>query len=152
MQSKDLRKKFIEFFEAREHKFIKSASLVPNEDRTVLFNVAGMQQFKKYWSLEKDTFTDVHPGINIPLGADRIVTYQPCIRTVDIDEVGDQGHLTMFEMLGNFAFKGAYFKKEAIDFAFEYITDVLKLDLKAITVTVYEGDDLVPMDQESYDL
>jgi len=152
MTSQELRKKFIEFFEAREHKFIKSASLVPNEDRTVLFNVAGMQQFKKYWSLEKDTFADTHPGINIPLGSDRIVTSQPCIRTNDIDEVGDQGHLTMFEMLGNFSFKGSYFKKEAIEFACDWIFGVLKLDIREMYVTVYKGDERASFDQECYDL
>ncbi len=152
MQSKDLRKKFIEFFEEKGHKLIKSASLVPNDDKTVLFNVAGMQQFKKYWSLEKDTLKDIHPGINVPLGSDRVITSQPCIRTNDIDEVGDQGHLTMFEMLGNFSFKGGYFKKEAIEFACEWMFDVLKLDQKEMYITVYMGDERAPFDQECYDL
>lgn len=152
MTSKELRKKFIKFFEERGHKFIKSASLVPNDDRTVLFNVAGMQQFKKYWSLEKDTLTDIHLGINMPLGSDRIVTSQPCIRTNDIDEVGNRGHLTMFEMLGNFSFKGSYFKKEAIDFACDWIFGVLKLDIKEMQVTVHKGDERAPFDQECYDL
>jgi len=152
MISRELRKSFLDFFEKKGHKIIKPASLIPNDDKTVLFNVAGMQQFKQYWSLEKDPLKDNHTSLNEPLNSLKVITAQPCIRTIDIDEVGDRGHLTMFEMLGNFAFKGAYFKKEAIDFAFEYITDVLKLDWKDIIVTVYKGDDLIPMDQESYDL
>lgn len=152
MRSKELRKKFIEFFEERGHKLIKSASLAPDDDKTVLFNVAGMQQFKKYWSLEKDTLVDIHPGINSVLGSDRIVTVQPCIRTNDIDEVGDQGHLTMFEMLGNFSFKGSYFKKEAIEFACDWMFNVLRLDIKEMSVTVYAGDEKAPFDKECYDL
>ncbi len=152
MISRELRKSFLDFFEKKGHKIIKPASLIPNDDKTVLFNVAGMQQFKQYWSLEKDPLKDNHTSLNEPLNSLKVITAQPCIRTIDIDEVGDRGHLTMFEMLGNFAFKGAYFKKEAIDCAFEYITDVLKLDWKDIIVTVYKGDDLIPMDQESYDL
>jgi alanyl-tRNA synthetase len=95
---------------------------------------------------------DIHPGINVPLGSNRIVTSQPCIRTNDIDEVGDQGHLTMFEMLGNFSFKGSYFKKEAIEFACEWMFGVLKLDQKEMYVTVYTGDEKAPFDQECYDL
>ncbi len=152
MTSQELRKTFLEFFEKKGHKIIKAASLVPNDDKSVLFNVAGMQQFKPYYTLEKNPKKDIHPGINQPLGSDKVTTSQPCIRTVDIEEVGNQRHLTMFEMMGNFAFNGAYFKKEAIDFAFEYIFEVLKLDKKDVTVTVFEGDEKTPFDQESYDL
>ncbi len=152
MTSRELRRAFLEFFEKKGHKIIKSASLVPNDDKSVLFNVAGMQQFKPYYTLEKNPKQDIHPGINEPLGSDKMTTSQPCIRTVDIEEVGNQRHLTMFEMLGNFAFNGVYFKKEAIDFAFEYIFEVLKLDKKDITVSVFEGDEKTPFDQESYDL
>ncbi|HRZ30030.1 MAG TPA: alanine--tRNA ligase-related protein [Candidatus Paceibacterota bacterium] len=128
MTSKELRKSFLDFFEKKGHKIIKPASLIPNDDKTVLFNVAGMQQFKQYWSLKKDPILDIHPGLNEPLGHTRVTSSQPCIRTIDIDEVGDRGHLTMFEMLGNFAFKGDYFKKEAIDFAYDFITNILKLN------------------------
>ena len=152
MTSKELRKSFLDFFEKKGHKIIKSAPLIPNDDKTVLFNVAGMQQFKSYYTFEKDPTADIHPGLNKPLGSKKVTTSQPCIRTIDIDEVGDKGHLTMFEMLGNFSFQNEYFKKEAIDFAYEYIEDVLKLNWNDIYVTVLKGDDLIPMDQESYDL
>jgi len=152
MTSKELRKAFLEFFEKKRHKIIKSASLVPDDDRSVLFNVAGMQQFKPYYAGKKDPMNDIHFSTGEVLGSNMITTAQPCIRTIDIEEVGNERHLTMFEMLGNFSFNGTYFKKEAIDFAFEYIFDVLKLDLKDIYVTVFEGDDEVPFDQESYDL
>lgn len=152
MTSKELRKAFLEFFEKKGHKIIKPTSLVPDDDKSVLFNVAGMQQFKPYYNFAKDPIKDIHPGLQEPLGSNLITTSQPCIRTVDIEEVGNERHLTMFEMLGNFSFNGTYFKKEAIDFAFEYISDVLKLDWKDIYVTVFEGDENVSFDQESYDL
>lgn len=152
MDSRELRKAFLDFFEKKGHKIVKPTSLVPDEDRSVLFNVAGMQQFKPYYALKKDPIKDVHPGLGEPLGSNMVTTSQPCVRTIDIDEVGNERHLTMFEMLGNFSFNGTYFKKEAIDFAFEYINDVLKLDWKDIYVTVFEGDDTVPFDQESYNL
>ena len=152
MTSKELRKAFLEFFEKKGHKITKPTSLVPDDDKSVLFNVAGMQQFKPYYNFAKDPIKDIHPGLQEPLGSNLITTAQPCIRTVDIEEVGNERHLTMFEMLGNFSFNGTYFKKEAIDFAFEYISDVLKLDWKDIYVTVFEGDENVPFDQESHDL
>jgi alanyl-tRNA synthetase len=152
MKSKELRKLFLDFFEKRGHKIVKPVSLVSEGDKTVLFNVAGMQQFKPYYTREKDPIKDNHIGLNEPLGSQKITNIQPCIRTIDIDEVGDKSHLTIFEMLGNFAFNKAYFKEEAIKLAYDFIKEGLKLNMDDIYVTVYKGDDNVLIDQESYDL
>src|SRR3989344_8755796 len=102
MQSRELRKKFLEFFEKRRHKIMPSSSLIP-DDPSVLLTTAGMQQFKKYY-----TEPLLAPAQNV-------ASIQKCFRTSDIDEVGDESHLTFFEMLGNFSF-GGYFKEEAIKY------------------------------------
>ena len=103
MDSNEIRSRFLKFFEKRGHKIIPSSSLIPG-DPTVLFTTAGMQQFKPYYTRPQDTDKD--------FGSRNITTVQKCIRTVDIDEVGDATHLTFFEMLGNFSF-GGYGRREA---------------------------------------
>ena len=152
MTSSELQKKFTEFFEKRGHKVIPSASLVPENDPSVLFTTAGMQQFKRYY-----LFPDEAP-------APRIVTIQRCLRTGDIDEVGDENHLTFFEMLGNFSFgyqarsnadetrtnaDGPYFKKEAIKWAFEFLTKELGISADRISCAYFKGEDDIPADNES---
>jgi alanyl-tRNA synthetase len=136
MTTKELRKKYFEFFESKEHKLIPSASLIPENDPTVLFTTAGMHPLVPYLMGEK------HPEGN------RIVNVQKCIRTGDIDEVGDTTHLTFFEMLGNWSL-GDYFKQDSIPWSWEFLIDVLGIDPEKIYVTVYEGDDEVPLDEES---
>ncbi len=136
MNSADLRKKFLDFFEKHGHKVVPSSSLLPT-DPSVLFTTAGMQQFKPYYLGEESPY-----GQNV-------VSCQKCIRTSDIEEVGDERHLTFFEMLGNFSF-GGYFKKEAITLAHEFIAK--ELGLKIDYVTVFEGSDGVPFDQESFEI
>ncbi len=138
MQSSEIRKKFLKFFEAKDHKIVLSSSLVPEGDTSVLFTTAGMQQFKPYYTGQKDPEKD--------FGGKNTVTAQKCIRTGDIDEVGDDTHLTFFEMLGNFSF-GGYWKEEAIRYAHEFITS--ELGLKIDYVSVFEGDAETPADDES---
>lgn len=122
---------------------LPSASLLPAEtDPSVLFNTAGMQQFKRYYSEP-----EVAPSA-------RITTSQKCLRTGDIDEVGDNTHLTFFEMLGNFSFgypdkENSYFKKEAIEFAWDFLTKELGFDTKRIYATYFKGENDVPVDAES---
>ncbi|MDD5589926.1 MAG: alanine--tRNA ligase [Candidatus Portnoybacteria bacterium] len=141
MTANDLREKFLKFFKDKGHKIIPSASLIPEHDPSVLFTTAGMQQFKAYYLGEKSTY------------GDRVCSVQKCFRTSDIDEVGDERHLTFFEMLGNFSFKNAYFKKEAIEYAYEFI--VKEMGLKIDYVTIFKGDSWmklgqkVPQDAES---
>ncbi|MDD4123081.1 MAG: alanine--tRNA ligase-related protein [Candidatus Pacebacteria bacterium] len=138
----ELREKFIKFFEKNGHIEVKSSSLIAKDsDSTVLFNIAGMQPFKSYFAFEKDAVKD--------LGSDKIVSCQKCIRTKDIYEVGDNSHLTFFEMLGNFSF-GSYFKKEAIKLAYDFLFEELKLSQDDIYVTVFEGNSDIPFDEESY--
>ena len=136
MKSSELRQKFLSFFEKHGHKIVPSSSLLPN-DPSVLFTTAGMQQFKPYYLGEKSPW-----GLNV-------VSCQKCIRTSDIEEVGDERHLTFFEMLGNFSF-GGYWKKEAITYAHEFIAKELGLEIDY--VTVFEGNEHVPFDEESYDI
>ena len=136
MNSSELRQKFLDFFEKRGHKIVPSSSLLPT-DPSVLFTTAGMQQFKPYYLGEKSPW-----GLNV-------VSCQKCIRTSDIEEVGDERHLTFFEMLGNFSF-GGYWKKEAITYAFEFM--VKELGLEIDYVTVFEGNEYVPFDKESYEI
>ncbi len=140
MQSDEIRSRFLKFFEKRGHKIIPSSSLIPG-DPTVLFTTAGMQQFKPYYTNPKDAEKD--------FGSVNITTIQKCIRTPDIDEVGDATHLTFFEMLGNFSF-GGYGRREAISYAHEFITKELGLEISY--VTFYKGEGVVPRDEESKDI
>ena len=130
----ELRKMYIDFFVSKGHKQISGASLIPENDPTVLFTTAGM-----------------HPLVPYILGAEhpqgrRLTDYQKCIRTGDIDSVGDPHHLTFFEMLGNWSL-GDYFKEEAIEYSYEFLTKVLGIDPEKISVTVFAGDDEVPRDE-----
>ena len=138
MQSNEVRKRFLEFFEKRGHKIIPSSSLIPENDPSVLFTTAGMQQFKKY-------YTDGSLALK-ELGSKNITTVQKCVRTGDIDEVGDNTHNTFFEMLGNFSF-GGYGRKEAIEYAYEFITKEMNLEISY--VTFFQGSENVPKDNES---
>lgn len=142
MQSNEIRQKFLKFFENRGHKIIPSASLVPENDPSVLFTTAGMQQFKPYYTNEKDTLAD--------FGTKNVVSVQKCVRTSDIDEVGDNTHLTFFEMSGNFSF-GGYNKKEAITLAWDFITKELNIATERIYVTILDCDS-PGKDEESYDV
>ncbi len=137
MTSKEIRKKFLDFFQTRGHSVVQSSSLLP-DDPSVLLTTAGMQQFKPYYTGQADPVKD--------FGSQNTVSVQKCFRTSDIDEVGDESHNTFFEMLGNFSF-GGYFKKEAIQYAHEFITKEMKLDIDY--VTVFSGDDDVAEDKES---
>ncbi len=138
MESSEIRSRFLKFFEARGHKIIPSSSLIPENDPSVLFTTAGMQQFKKYYTNPKDAEKD--------FGSLNVATIQKCVRTGDIEEVGDSSHLTFFEMLGNFSF-GGYGRKEAIEYAYEFI--VKELGLEISYVTVHKGSKNVPKDEES---
>jgi len=138
MTSRELRKRFLDFFQKRGHKIVSSSSLI-STDPSVLFTTAGMQQFKPYYLGEKSS-----DGQNV-------CSCQKCFRTSDIEEVGDESHLTFLEMLGNFSF-GGYFKKEAISWADEFIFKELKLPLKKTIFTVFEGDRDVPADRESVEI
>ena len=131
--SSDIRSSFIQYFESKEHQFIRSAPVAPQDDPTLMFTNAGMNQFKS-----------IFLGDN-PKGLKRAANSQKCIRVSgkhnDLEEVGkDTYHHTLFEMLGNWSF-GDYYKKEAIEFAWEYLTEVLKLEKERIFVTVFEDDD-----------
>ena len=138
MEANEIRSRFLKFFENRGHKIIPSSSLVPESDPSVLFTTAGMQQFKPYYTNPQSADKD--------FGSRNIVTVQKCIRTGDIDEVGDATHLTFFEMLGNFSF-GGYGRREAITYAHDFITKELNLEISY--VTIYEGSKNVPRDDES---
>lgn len=142
MTSTEIRKRFLAFFEARGHAIVPSASLVPKNDPSVLFNTAGMQPLVPYLM-----------GENHPLG-DKLASCQKCVRTGDIDDIGDARHLTFFEMLGNWSL-GSYFKKEAIAWSYEFLTskeEGLGLDPTRLYVTVFEGDEDAPRDIEAVEL
>lgn len=139
MNSNEIRNQFLKFFENRGHKIIPSASLIPENDPSVLFNTAGMLPLVPYLLGQKH-----------PMGT-MLVDVQKCVRTGDIDEVGDNRHLTFFEMLGNWSL-GAYFKEDAIKWSFEFLTDKeegLGLDPNRLYVTVFEGDENAPRDEEA---
>lgn len=136
MTAKDLKQKYLEFFESKGHAIIAGAPVVPENDPTALFTTAGMHPLVPYLLGEK------HPAGN------RLVDVQKCIRTGDIDEVGDAWHLTFFEMLGNWSL-GDYGKKEAIAYSFEFLTKSLNIPLEKFAVTCFAGDALVPRDDES---
>ena len=135
MNLKDL---YINFFVEKGHKQIPSAPVVPENDPSVLFNTAGMQPLIPYLM-----------GQTHPYGT-RLTDYQKCVRTNDLDNIGDTYHHTFFEMLGNWSL-GDYFKDEAIEWSFEFLTQVLNIPVERLAVTVYAGSGNIPFDQESYD-
>jgi len=138
MNAKELKKKYFEFFKGKNHAFISSASLIPEHDPTVLFTTAGMHPLVPYF------IGETHPA------GKRLVNVQKCIRTGDIDEVGDPSHLTFFEMLGNWSL-GDYWKKEAINWSYEFLTDKkwLGIDKNKLSFTCFKGDKDAPKDEES---
>jgi alanyl-tRNA synthetase len=133
---KQLIKKYIEFFKSKGHKEIENSSLIPKGDPTVLFTTAGMHPLVPY------LLGQPHPQ------GKRLVNVQRCLRTDDIEEVGDEFHHTLFEMLGNWSL-GDYWKKEAIEFSFEFLTKELKIPKEKISVTCFKGDNTSPRDTES---
>ena len=141
ISSSQLRQKYLDFFRSKNHAIIPSAPLVPENDASVLFNTAGMQPLVPYLLGEKH-----------PMGT-RLADVQKCVRTGDIDDVGDDTHHTFFEMLGNWSL-GDYFKRGSIEMSWEFLTslDWLGLDPKMISVTVFEGDANAPRDEESADI
>jgi len=146
MKSQDVRKQFLDFFQQKEHLIVASAPIVLKNDPTLMFNNSGMAQFKEYFL-----------GNATPK-SQRIADTQKCLRVSgkhnDLEDVGfDTYHHTMFEMLGNWSF-GDYFKKEALPWAWEFLTEVLKLDKDRLYVSVFEGNDAenVPFDQEAFDI
>ncbi len=134
MKAIEIRNKYLNFFEKHGHKIIPSAPLIPENDPSVLFTTAGMQPLVPYLLGEK------HPEGN------KLTDYQKCVRTNDIDEVGDNRHLTYFEMLGNWSL-GAYFKEESIAMSFEFLTKELQIPVEKLSVTVFAGDDDCPRDE-----
>jgi len=141
MTANILRKKYIDFFISKGHKEISGKSLIPENDPTVLFNTAGMQPLVPYLLGEKH-----------PLGT-RLTDVQKCVRTGDIESVGDASHLTFFEMLGNWSL-GDYFKEEAIAWSWEFLTSPqwLGIDREKLWFTVFEGEQGIPQDQESAEI
>jgi len=133
----DLIKKYIDFFKSKGHKEVPNSSLIPINDPTVLFTTAGMHPLVPYLIGQKH-----------PLGK-RLVNVQRCIRTDDIDEVGDATHHTFFEMLGNWSL-GDYFKDVAINYSFEFLTKILKIPMDKLAITCFVGDKDCPKDEESY--
>ena len=141
MQANELKQKYLDFFQSKGHRVIPSASLIPVNDPSVLFNTAGMQPLVPFLLGEKH-----------PLGK-RLVNVQKCLRTVDFENIGDDSHHTFFQMLGNWSL-GDYFKKESIAWSFEFLTDKkwLNLPLDKLAFTVYQGDKIVPKDEESAEI
>ncbi|MEY2672040.1 MAG: hypothetical protein RL687_457 [Candidatus Parcubacteria bacterium] len=142
MQSNEIRSRFLSFFEKRGHKIIPSASLVPENDPSVLFNTAGMQPLVPYLL-----------GQEHPMGK-RIADIQKCVRTGDLEDIGDNRHFSFFEMMGNWSL-GDYFKDEAIAWSYEFLTskeEGLGLDMNRLYVTIFEGDENASYDQESKDI
>ena len=131
MKLRDIRSKFLNFFTTKGHVAIRSSSLIPLGDPSVLLTTAGMQQFKPYFLGERDVEKD--------LKSRKLTSVQKCFRTSDITEVGDQTHLTFFEMLGNFSV-GDYFKKEVIDFAWDFCTKVVHLNPDRLWATYYHAE------------
>ncbi len=139
MKAEELKKKYLDFFKRKKHKIIPGSSLIPQNDPSVLFTTAGMHPLVPFLLGEK------HPS------GKRLANVQNCIRTGDIDEVGDDVHLSFFEMLGNWSL-GDYFKKEAIEMSFEFLVKVLEIPIERLGITVFGGDNKVkqiPKDDES---
>ncbi len=134
MKAIEIRNKYLKFFENHGHKIIKSAPLIPENDPSVLFTTAGMQPLVPYLLGQK------HPE------GQRLTDYQKCVRTVDIDEVGDNRHLTYFEMLGNWSL-GDYFKEESIQMSFDFLTKELGIPVEKLSVTCFKGDEDAPRDE-----
>ncbi len=142
MEAKELKKKYLEFFKKKKHAVIDSAPLIPEHDPTVLFTTAGMHPLVPFLMGQKHT-----------LGT-KLVNVQKCLRTGDIDLVGDETHNTFFEMLGNWSF-GDYWKKEAIELTFEFLTKILKIPIKKLGITIFGGDKRfpeLPKDKESVEI
>jgi len=133
---KELIRKYLDFFNSKSHKEIPNSSLIPENDPTVLFTTAGMHPLVPYLLGQKH-----------PLGT-RLCNVQKCIRTGDIEEVGDEIHLTFFEMLGNWSL-GDYWKKEAISYSFEFLTEVLRIPIEKLAVSCFKGDKDAPKDDVS---
>ncbi len=138
MKAIELREKYLKFFEEHGHKIIPSAPVIPENDPSVLFTTAGMQPLVPYLLGEK------HPE------GKRLTDFQKCIRTNDIDEVGDNRHLTYFEMLGNWSL-GDYFKEESIAMSFEFLTKILQIPVEKLSVTCFAGDEDAPRDMVTYE-
>jgi len=136
MKASEVKKRYIEFFKKHNHKEIKNSSLIPENDPTVLFTTAGMHPLVPYLLGQKH------------LQGKRLVNIQKCIRTGDIQEVGDKDHLTFFEMLGNWSL-GDYFKEEAIKLSYEFLTKVLKIPKEKLGISCFKGDKDAPKDIES---
>ena len=136
MKAIELRRKYIEYFKRNGHKEIPSAPVVPENDPTVLFTTAGMHPLVPY------ILGEPHPQ------GKRLTDYQKCIRTGDIDSVGDPCHLTYFEMMGNWSL-GDYFKDESIKMSYNFLKDELGFDVDKISVTVFAGEDGIPRDEEA---
>ena len=134
----NVRDEYIKFFESKGHKQIPSSPIVPENDPTVLFNTAGMQPLVPY------LMGEVHPY------GKRLCDYQKCVRLTDLDEIGDGTHHTFFEMLGNWSL-GDYFKHESIEYSFDFLTKVLNIPLERLAVTVFKGDENIPLDEVSAD-
>ena len=139
MDAQQMRETFVDFFKSKDHAYIRSAPLIPENDPTVLFTTAGMHPLVPYLLGQK------HPA------GKRLVDFQKCVRTGDIDEVGDASHLTFFEMLGNWSL-GDYFKEESIAWSYEFLTSVLKMDPEKLAVTAFEGEGDIPRDDETAEL
>ncbi|MBQ8430938.1 MAG: alanine--tRNA ligase, partial [Clostridia bacterium] len=135
--SKELREKWIKFYEARGHLNVGAVSLIGDGQTGVMFNVAGMQALMPYLLGEK------HPS-----GKTRLCNVQGCVRTVDIESVGDEQHCTFFEMMGNWSL-GDYFKKEKTQWTFDFLTKELGFDKNKICSSVFEGDENAPLDTET---
>jgi len=138
MNRKQLIKKYVDFFKSKEHKEIQNSSLIPENDPTVLFTTAGMHPLVPFLS-----------GQSHPQGK-KLVNVQRCIRTGDIEEVGDSIHHTFFEMLGNWSL-GDYFKKESIEYSFEFLTKILEIPIDKLAVSIFNGDKDSPKDTESFE-
>ncbi len=136
MQEINLKNKFLKFFENKNHVVIPSAPVVPENDPSVLFNTAGMQPLVPYLKGQ------IHPY------GTRLCDYQKCMRTNDLDEVGDLTHHTFFEMLGNWSL-GDYFKKDSITWSFEFLTKELEIPIEKLGITVFKGNNIVSADEES---
>ena len=134
---KNIKDLYIDYFVSKGHKQIPSAPVVPENDPSVLFNTAGMQPLIPYLM-----------GQAHPYGT-RLCSYQKCLRTNDLDSIGDSTHHTFFEMLGNWSL-GDYFKDESISWSFEFLTQVLNIPVERLAITVYAGSDKIPFDDESY--